>query len=49
MSGATQDGGTSAAQMMEEAKLANEDLKLLLEDAKAVSESLNSHNDKTIH
>ena len=38
-----------AAQMMEEAKLANEDLKLLLEDAKAVSESLNSHNDKTIH
>lgn len=36
-------------QMMEESKLANEDLKLLLEDAKDVEESLKGGEGKTLH
>jgi len=36
-------------QMMEESKLGNEDLKLLLEDAKDVEESLKSGEEKTPH
>jgi hypothetical protein len=39
----------NAVQMMEEAKLAEEDMKLLLEDAKAMSDSMNGKSDKTIH
>ncbi len=39
----------NAVQMMEEAKLAEEDMKLLLEDAKAMSDSMNGNSDKTIH
>lgn len=38
-----------ATQMMEEAKLAEEDLKLMLEDAKDVEETLKGGEGKTLH
>lgn len=38
-----------AAQMLEESKLAEEDLKLMIEDAKNIDESLKSGEGKTLH